>query len=175
VPNVPASPTLDNDLTTQVPSDFARVQQLGQAPGLGAPVSCLALNWVLYGTVLARLRDHPDMCAYAGVESIAARTTPRSAAWPASSYLSLALPLPGLSLSRLSCRGGLHHACRPGHDLHISRQVGQVVGGRRPWPRTVCGGPAGCWCRCRQHAGGGPGLQVLVRQVAGPAMPWARR
>jgi hypothetical protein len=50
--------------------------------------------------------------------------------------------------------GEEHRTCA----LHVSRQVGQVVGGRRPWPRTVCGGPAGCWCRGRQNARGGPGL-----------------
>src|SRR4029450_4356311 len=43
-------------------------------------------------------------------------------------------------------------------DRVVSWQVGQVVGGRRPWPRTVGGGPAGCWCRGRQNAGGGPRL-----------------
>jgi hypothetical protein len=54
--------------------------------------------------------------------------------------------------------------------LHVSRQAGRVVGGRRPRPRTACGGPAGYWRRGRQHAGGGPGLQAPVRPVA-PAMP----
>jgi hypothetical protein len=37
--------------------------------------------------------------------------------------------------------------------LHVSRQAGQVVGGRRPRPRTVFGGPAGCWRRARQTGG----------------------
>ena len=56
--------------------------------------------------------------------------------------------------------------------LHVSRKV---VGGRRPRPRAACGGPAGYWRRGRQHAGGGPGLQPLVRQGAGRAMPRAGR
>jgi hypothetical protein len=57
---------------------------------------------------------------------------------------------------------------------HVSRQAGQVVGGRRPRPRIVCGGPAGCWSRGLQNAEGGPGLPLLARPVA-PAMPWAGR
>jgi hypothetical protein len=55
--------------------------------------------------------------------------------------------------------------------LDVSRQAGQVVGGRPPWPRGVCVGPAGCWPRCRQNAGGDPGPQALARQAAAPAMP----
>jgi hypothetical protein len=59
--------------------------------------------------------------------------------------------------------------------LDVSRQAGQVVGGRPPWPRGVCVGPAGCWPRCRQNAGGDPGPQALARQAAAPAMPRAGR
>ena len=58
---------------------------------------------------------------------------------------------------------------------HVSWRAGQVVGGRRPWPRAACGGPAGCWLRCRQHDGGGPELQARVRQGAGRAMLRAGR
>ena len=55
--------------------------------------------------------------------------------------------------------GGSLEVCRHSYPcaLYVSRQAGQVVGGRRPWPRAACGGPAGCWLRCRQNVGGGPG------------------
>ena len=58
---------------------------------------------------------------------------------------------------------------------HVSRQAGQVVGGRLSRPRAACGGLAGCWRRSRQNDGGGAGLQALVRQAAALTMPRAGR
>jgi hypothetical protein len=53
--------------------------------------------------------------------------------------------------------------------FHVSWQAGQVAGDGLQRPRAACGGPPECWLRPRQQPGSGPGLQVLVGQVAGPA------
>ena len=77
----------------------------------------------------------------------------------------------GLPVTSGWCRRAI--GCAAGYRcaLHVSREAGQVVGGRLPRPHEACGGPAGCWPRGRRQAGGGPGLQGWVDRWLGQPCP----